>query len=319
MPTWSEIGKEINVTTAELGAPSIDIIRRKYLEKLHKHTKRNVILYASAWCQKPNSPPGLLTIIDEDMQGIMEVIHGLEKIPTDLILHSPGGSPEAAEGIVNYLHAQFPEIRVIIPHLAMSAATMIACSSSEIIMGKHSSIGPVDPQIIITNPNPNHPQTSNPAQAIIDQFYLALKEVNDFDKRSWAILLEHYGPSLIIQCKNYIDMSKTLVKEWLLKYMFNTNPKKISLAQKEKNEALANDISTYLSNHDEFKSHGRHISREKAKAIGLYIRNLEDDDIMQDLVLSIFHATTLTFGMSYACKIIENHIGKAFVKIAPLA
>ncbi len=33
----------------------------------------------------------------------MEVSHGLEGDGLDLILHSPGGSPEAAEAIVSYL------------------------------------------------------------------------------------------------------------------------------------------------------------------------------------------------------------------------
>ena len=32
--------------------------------------------------------------------------------------------------------------------MAMSGGTMIACSCKEILMGKHSSLGPVDPQIM---------------------------------------------------------------------------------------------------------------------------------------------------------------------------
>jgi hypothetical protein len=36
-------------------------------------------------------------------------------------------------------------IRAIVPQIAMSAGTMIACSCREIVMGKHSSLGPVDP------------------------------------------------------------------------------------------------------------------------------------------------------------------------------
>jgi len=47
----------------------------------------------------------------------------------------------------------------------------------------------------------------------------------------------------------------------------------------------------------------------------LKITNLEDDQVFQDLVLSVFHATTHTFSGTPAVKIIENHNGKAFVKI----
>ena len=69
-----------------------------------------------------------------------------------------------------------------------------------------------------------------------------------------------------------------------------------------------------VADHQEFKSHGRHINRDKAKEMGLVIEDLEDDQEFQDLVLSVFHATTHTFNGTNAVKIIENHMGTAFVK-----
>src|SRR5690349_23814561 len=39
------------------------------------------------------------------------------------------------------------DVRAFVPQIAMSAGTMIACSCKEIFMGKHSNLGPVDPQI----------------------------------------------------------------------------------------------------------------------------------------------------------------------------
>ena len=184
----------------------------------------------------------------------------------------------------------------------MSAATMIACASSSIVMGKHSSLGPLDPQLIINTPNG---PTSNPAEAIIDQFYKALKEIKEDDKQAWSILLHQYGPSLITQCQNYIKMSKNLVEDWLNRFMFYG----------EKQQGLASKIAQKLSKHSDFKSHGRHISRAKAKEMGLKIEDLEIDSTFQDLVLSIFHATTHTFTSTQAFKIIENQNGKAFIKM----
>ncbi len=260
----------------------------------------------TAFTQKANVPPELLSVTEEDVQGMMEVSYGLPKSPVDLILHSPGGSPEAAEGIVEYLHAQFPEVRVIVPQIAMSAATMIACSGSSILMGKHSNLGPVDPQLIINSPTG---PSSSPAKAIIDQFNKAITEINDPNKQAWAILLQQYGPSLITQCENYITMSENLVREWLDRFMFS----KIDTAAKK---PIIDRIAKYLSDHDNFKSHGRHISREKAQKIGLVIEELESDQTLQDLVLSVFHATTHSFASTNACKIIENQNGKAFIKVA---
>lgn len=304
MPTWSEVLTELKLEGAKGNPIPFDSVRRKYLKEMSEHSGRNVILYASAFTQKSGAP-GLLSVTEEDVQGMMEVSHNLEKKPVDLIIHSPGGSPEAAEGIVEYLHAQFPEVRVIVPQIAMSAATMIACSGTSIVMGKHSNLGPVDPQLIINGPNG---PTSNPAKAIIDQFYKALTEANDPSKQAWAILLNQYGPSIITQCENYIMMSENLVRDWLERFMFKNEEPSV---KKTKIETIA----SFLANHDNFKSHGRHISREKAEKLGLVIEHLEDDSLMQDLVLSIFHATTHTFSSTPAVKIIENQLGKAFIKI----
>ncbi len=79
------------------------------------------------------------------MQGFMEVIRGLPGDGLDLVLHSPGGSAEATEGLVTYIRSKYDNVRVIVPHLAMSAATMLACSANRILMGKHSYLGPIDP------------------------------------------------------------------------------------------------------------------------------------------------------------------------------
>jgi len=83
--------------------------------------------------------------------------------------------------------------------------------------------------------------------------------------------------------------------------------------QEDKKE-ISGRISSTLANHSEFKSHSRHVNRENAKNIGLKIQDLEDDQTLQDLVLSIFHSTTHTFTGTSATKIIENHEGKSFIK-----
>jgi hypothetical protein len=76
----------------------------------------------------------------------------------------------------------------------------------------------------------------------------------------------------------------------------------------------AKGIAAYLAKHDNFKSHGRFINRDKAREQGLVIEDLESDQKLQDAVLSVFHAATHTLMATGAVKIIENHLGKAFVK-----
>jgi hypothetical protein len=303
MPTWGELLKELKDLEQQGVRPPFDSVRRKYLTSLYEYTNRNTIVYASQWTQPGNVDPNIISITDEDIQGIMEVIHGLTGKSLDLILHSPGGSAEATEAIVSYLRTKFDDIRVIIPHAAMSAATMLACSANEIILGKHSFIGPIDPQIRINTQF--GPQVA-PAQAILEQFKLAQSECRDPQKMgSWLPILSQYGPALLVQCKHALDLSKLLVSEWLEKYMF---------AGKEDASDLSAKIAGILADHDRFKSHGRHINRNQSKEFGLIIDDLEEDQKFQDLVLSVFHSTTHTFGGTTAVKIIENHLGKAFIK-----
>jgi len=304
MPTWGELLIELNQEVASGNKNAFDFLRRKYLTQLYQKTGRNVILYASAWTQTgKNVDPGLLSITEEDLQGLMEVVHGLKGKKLDLIIHSPGGSPTATEALVTYLRTKFNDIRVIVPHAAMSAATMLACSANKIVMGKHSFIGPIDPQIILQT---KLGTMSVPAQAIIDQFKMAQKECQSPELlASWFPILEQYGPALITQCDNALKLSEELVSKWLAKYMF---------AKKNNAKKLATKLAKYLTDHREFKTHSRHIDRNEARKNGLIIENLEDDQDFQDLVLSIYHATTLTLSSTAAVKLIENHLGKAFVK-----
>src|SRR5579885_3071525 len=119
-------------------------------------------------------PPELNSVADEDIQVLMEVIHGVKETALDLIIHSPGGSLAAADACVQYLRSKFDHIRVFVPHAAMSAATMIACAADEIVMGKHSFLGPIDPQFIM---NTSLGARSIPAQAILEQFEIAKRNV----------------------------------------------------------------------------------------------------------------------------------------------
>ncbi len=51
MPIWSDILKELAEATPQGEPLAFDVVRRRYLAQLHKHSERNVILYASAWLQ----------------------------------------------------------------------------------------------------------------------------------------------------------------------------------------------------------------------------------------------------------------------------
>lgn len=312
MPTWGELLKELNNQTPSSATggqqknqpPDLDSFRRKYMVKLQQHTGRNTIAYISRFNQPaPNATPDMTSIVDGDLQGFMEVVHGLQGDNLDLILHLPGGTAEAAESILKYLRTKFSNIRVIIPHMAMSAATMISCGADSIVMGKHSFIGPVDPQLILRT---NLGTRSIAAQKILDQFERAKKECSNPDNlAAWMPMLSQYGPDLLVLCEDATTMSREIVKGWLKDYM---------LKGQNKAGHKASNISKWLSSHKQFMSHSRHIDREQARSKGLIVEDMENDQIFQDLVLSVFHTATLTFNHTGCQKIIENHLGKGYFK-----
>ena len=97
---------------------------------------------------------------------------------------------------------------------------MIACAADVIVLGKHSFLGPIDPQVTVST---KLGQRMIPAQAILDQFELAKRECQDPRKLgAWLPMLDQYGPDLLVQCDNASKLSEQLVRGWLEHYMFNT-------------------------------------------------------------------------------------------------
>lgn len=290
MPNWNSILDEIR----EAGSTH-DVVRRKYLRQLHEYTGRNTIIYYSGWLQKPDLKG--VEVNDADKNGFMSVIHNMDRTKgLDLLLHTPGGNIAATESLVDYLRSMFgTDIRAVIPQLAMSAGTMIACAAKEIIMGKESSLGPVDPQI-----------GGIPAHGVIEEFERAKADVKA-DAATvpiWQPIIAKYSPTFIGECEKAVIWADEMVKQLLKSGMFNGF---------KTAEAKATKVAKELGDHALTRNHARHLSMDRCKEIGLKIQPLEKDDDFQDLVLSVHHMCVHTLSATAAYKLIENHEGTAFV------
>lgn len=300
MPYWSQIVRELGETLSEGDPADFDAVRRKYLLLLSNHTGRDTILYASAWIQNPYADDQDISINDEDLHALMEVSAGLGGDSLDLIVHSPGGSVEAAEAFASYLRSRYGDIRVIVPNLAMSAAAMIACAADRIVMGKHSFLGPTDPQIPIVT---RFGVSSVAAIDVVRTFDQFQSEPNNIALQTvWLQMLQHYGPDILRRCQRALQLSEELVRTWLASYMFQAD------------EHSAVTVANTLSTGEVWRSHGRHITRDTLERANFKIDRLECDDVLQDLVLSVFHATTLVFEFTTVTKIVENQVGRAYMK-----
>lgn len=291
MPNWSDLLKELN----QLGSP-FDILRRKYISELHEYTGRNIIAYYSSFLQKPELKSHN-AVNDNDKNGLMTTVNGLNtEIGLDLILHTPGGDTAATESIVDYLWQKFGgNIRCFVPQMAMSAGTMMACSCKEIWMGKQSSLGPIDPQF-----------NGIPAHGVLEEFKRAHDEIIK-DPRTiplWQPIVAKYPPAFLGECEKAITWSTELVTSWLARNMLESDPQK-----DEKISVILNEIIDHSISY----AHNRHLSIQKCESIGLKVMHLEEDQQLQEKVLSLHHIYFHTLSSTPAFKIIENHMGKAFI------
>lgn len=183
----------------------------------------------------------------------------------------------------------------------MSAGTMIALSCKEIVMGKHSNLGPIDPQI-----------GNLPAHGIIEEFKRAQTEIASAQNpqeqfartATWQPIIAKYSPALIGECVNAIDWSSTIVTEWLSTGMFEGEQDAADKAAK---------IVSELSSHEQTKTHARHIHVDRLLELGIKVIPLEDDQPLQDAVLTIHHSCVNTLQQTAAVKIIENQNAVSFI------
>ncbi len=230
----------------------------------------------------------------------MTAVHGLDRSKgLDLILHTPGGEINATEALVTYLRYAFGgDIRALVPHQAMSAGTMIALACKTVCMGMHSSLGPIDPQVGGAQPAPAH--------GIIEEFNKAEEAFknNPQEAQVWIPILQKYTPTLLGKCERAVEMAEKIVGDWLVTGMFKDD---------ENREAVRDAILGELGSHKRSLDHSRHYSFEKVRELGICVERLEDNQDLQDALLSVHHAFTVTLSSTGATSIIENHVGAAYL------
>jgi len=297
MPNLSEVMAEVHQLAVNGDNHALDTYRRRWLATLSGLTGRNTIIYYSGWLQGRNSPN--VFVNDKDKNAFMATIYQMDRSKgLDLVLHTPGGDLAAAESIVDYLHSMFgKDIRAIIPQISMSAGTLIAMSCKEVVMGKQSNLGPIDPQM-----------GGIPCQGVISEFERAKAEVakNPSSAALWQVIISKYHPTFLGTCANAIKWSEELAREWLTRNMC------------EGHADVVEQILREFNDHDNSRSHSRHLSTQKCKDLGMTIVDMEHDQKIQEAMLTLHHATMHTLANSMVSKLVENHLGIAYIEVDQL-
>ena len=297
MSSWNDILKHISDQQLNFGnerAFVVDKTRREYIKKFSDLRERNTICYYADHINKPNENT---QINFSDVHGFMSTVKGMDKNKgLDLILHTLGGDVGATEKIGNYLRELFnKDIEVFVPQIALSGGTTLACASKLIHMGKHSSLGSTDPQIGLIS-----------AYDVVTAFNKAveLNKDNDPEALIWLQLLKNYSPDFIIRCQRAIKWTSNIVEDWIKtgKMFEALDDKKM----KEKAEQIADELNKKSY---EKHLHEKHLGIDECIKKGLKISRIEEDQELQDALLSLHHSFIISFSGTATYKIIENQNG----------
>ena len=233
----------------------------------------------------------------------------------DIYIETPGGSGEAAEEIVRFLHSNFDTVSFLVSGEAKSAGTIMVLSGDEILMTETGSLGPIDAQMQI-------------GRSIISAYdyteWVETKrgeadktgKLNPFD----ATMVAQITPGELGSVSNALKFAEDLVVEWLLKYKFKkwneTETRKIPVTEDMK-EKRAREIAGELINHSKWRSHGRSIKIGDLEGIGLKIKKVKDDPKLADIVYRIQTVCRLLFESSTIFKIFATAEDKLFKQATP--
>ena len=299
---WYEF---IQTKQGAIDGPELFDLRKACYAEIEALRGHPLLIYATKFLD--GVPPGVPNQIDlSDVDGFTDLINsvGDDCKSVDVLLHSPGGRPDATERIVGILRNKFQEVNFLVPHSAYSAATMLALSGNGVVLHPSATLGPIDPQVSI--PTKEGMIRFVPAKSILNGFAKAKKIIKDEGPETlpaYIPLIEKYSLDLFELCEDSEKLSKELVSSWLKKYMF---------AGERNAERKIKKAASYFSNYNKHKVHSRPLTPEKLSAFGLKIEVAENP--LRDLLWEAYILLNGFFSISPFVKIYESTHGVSWGK-----
>lgn len=189
----------------------------------------------------------------------------------DILIHSTGGDALAAWQLMSVLRERFAHVSVLVPHLALSAATIFALGADEIVMHPHASLGPIDPQITINLPDGQRLRFSFEDVGAFLRFLTEEVRITEqvhitpiMDK-----LFSTANPVIVGGAKRASELSSSVGERLLLMHLTDAE-------DRERAHQIAENLNK------SFFSHGDTVSRSRAKNLDLSIA--EEDKKLEKLL-----------------------------------
>lgn len=264
--------------------------RQSLIKEIEQHTGRRFVAYIANF----NHPQSM--ILGDDVVPFSELFHDIQPgSPVDIMLHSPGGDPNATEQLVNIILSKSDDIRVIIPHSAKSAATMLSLVANEIIMSDTSELGPIDPQIAMPTAIGHQ---YRPAKALLNGFESIKNDVisnGGVLNPAYYPMIQGIDPALLNFCDMAVKHSRNLAEKWLQRVMCASDP------------TQATSIAESLLDIDKYPSHGAVINWGEATRLGLNINYQNATDPFWESIWRLFCLYDVDVKSDQMIKIFEGN------------
>ena len=182
--------------------------RQGLIKQIQDSTGRTLICYVS----------GNRTMIDSnDIMPFVDLLHNVQpNTDMDLLLHTQGGSIDAAEKLMQMLRGRvcMSDLRIIVPDSAKSAGTLMVLGADSVVMSDMSALGPIDPQIHLSG-------IWQSVQNYLDA-YKEYEETLKADPNNIAaqIMLGKLDPTTLKVCKSAVDRARQAAEKLLRHGMF---------------------------------------------------------------------------------------------------
>jgi ClpP class serine protease len=192
------------------------------------------------------------------LDSILNSISGAEQI--NLLLHSHGGDGTIVEKMVDMCRAHLSgnnrKLRVIVPNLAKSAATVMTLGADTIVMGYCSELGPIDPQLQIIVSGVAHWISALSFVETRDSLMKQIADAIQKNEPTQGLMQQLAGLNIPFtrEMEHVIGFANMTAKNLLTKYMLKPTIKK-----KTERDDKAHEIAEKLLSKQLFPVHGQFI------------------------------------------------------------
>lgn len=133
----------------------------------------------------------------------------------------------------------------------------------------------------------------------------AIDVANPTAAHVWAPVVASLGPALLQEAQNALDYSESMVADWLARWMMAAVADPVAAGKK---------IAHHFNDASKHKSHGRRIDRDEAAKSGVVVEHLQDNQALQEAVLTSYHVMTVAFEASAIAKMLYSDVGRSWFK-----